>query len=401
MNEATLVVLALLIFVWAVLARRIESHNISGPLLLAVGGFLLGNSSWGIVTVDVHSSTVHLLAEITLALLLFADASAVPLAAARQDLPLTARLLGIGLPLSIIGGTVLALLLFPSLPFALAGLIAASLAPTDAALSAPVIADERLPMGVRRVLNVESGLNDGMPHPSSQPSSPATVIGVEQHEFESGFGAIGELAIGVLVGAVVGTVGGLILRLARRREWIEHGSRQLATLSLALLAFLVASETGGNPFVAAFIGGLCFGASDRTDAGEAVEFTERAGSLLSLVLCCVRFVLPLGYLSPAFVRSGQLDGRANGPGGALIGSADRATVVLWVVRSAWFGVRCLRAARHRGTGRYRSSCAHCRSHDHAYDRVQHRGSRDHRPSARDPLRGRNSVTFGRGVCMTR
>ena len=138
----------LLIFGWAVFAKRIESANVSGPLLLTIGGLVLANSSWGIVSVDLQSSTVHLLAELTLALLLFADASRVPLAAARHDLPLTGRLLGIGLPLSIVAGTVIALLLFPSLPFALAALMAASLAPTDAALSASVIADERLPMGV-------------------------------------------------------------------------------------------------------------------------------------------------------------------------------------------------------------------------------------------------------------
>src|SRR5437870_1104016 len=101
MNEATLVALALVIFGWTVLARRLESFDLSGPLVLTFAGFVLGNSSWGIVSVDVKSSTVHLLAEVTLALLLFADASTVRLGAARHDLPLTARLLGIGLPLSI------------------------------------------------------------------------------------------------------------------------------------------------------------------------------------------------------------------------------------------------------------------------------------------------------------
>jgi NhaP-type Na+/H+ or K+/H+ antiporter len=299
MNEATLIALALVIFGWAVFAKRIESANVSGPLLLTIAGLVLGNSSWGIVSVDLQSSTVHLLAELTLALLLFADASRVPLAAARHDLPLTGRLLGIGLPLSVIAGTVIALLLFPSLPFALAALIAASLAPTDAALSASVIADERLPMGVRRVLNVESGLNDGIATPvvTASIASAATAIGVVQHEFDSGFGAVGELAVGILVGVGVGLVGGLVVVLAHRRDWIEHGSRQLAALALALLAFLVAQEAGGNPFVAAFFGGLFFGASARADAARSVEFTERAGSLLSLVLW---FVFGAGFILPTF-----------------------------------------------------------------------------------------------------
>jgi NhaP-type Na+/H+ or K+/H+ antiporter len=165
MDEATLIVLALVTFGWAILSEWSAARNLTGPLVFLVAGFLLANSSWGIVGVDIESSTVHHVAEITLALLLFADASAVSLAAARQDLPLTSRLLGIGLPLSIVAGTAVAVVVFPSLPLALAGLIAASLAPTDAALSASVIADERLPISVRRVLNVESGLNDGIATP--------------------------------------------------------------------------------------------------------------------------------------------------------------------------------------------------------------------------------------------
>ena len=68
----------------------LASRNITGPLVFLAAGFLLANSSWGIVSVDIESSTVHFVAEVTLALLLFADASAVTLAAARQDLPLTA-----------------------------------------------------------------------------------------------------------------------------------------------------------------------------------------------------------------------------------------------------------------------------------------------------------------------
>jgi sodium/hydrogen antiporter len=299
MNEATLVALALVLFGWSVLARQFERLDLSGPLVVTICGFLLGNANWGIVSVNVESSSVHLLAELTLALLLFADASTVPLTAARHDLPLTARLLGIGLPLSIIAGTLIALLAFPSLPLALAGLIAASLAPTDAALSASVIADERLPIGVRRVLNVESGLNDGIATPvvTLCIAAAATVLGIAQHEFDSGYGALGEIALGIAIGVGVGVVGGLIIGFARQHGWTEHGSRRIATLALALIAFLVASEAGGNPFVAAFIGGLGFGAAARTAAAESVEFTELLGSLLSLVLW---FIFGAGFVLPAF-----------------------------------------------------------------------------------------------------
>ena len=118
-----------MLFGWSIVSERLAARNLTGPLVFVVAGLLLANPSWGIVTVDVESSTVHLLAELTLGLLLFADASKVPLAAARHDLPLTSRLLGIGLPLSIVAGAALAIVLFPDLPIALAGLIAAGLAP--------------------------------------------------------------------------------------------------------------------------------------------------------------------------------------------------------------------------------------------------------------------------------
>jgi NhaP-type Na+/H+ or K+/H+ antiporter len=299
MNETALAALAVVIFGWAILSDWFAARNLTGPLIFMVAGLLLANSDWGIGSIDIEGATVHTLAELTLALLLFGDASAVPPAAARQDLPLTARLLAIGLPLSILAGTAVAVVLFPSLPLALAGLLGASLAPTDAALSASVIADERLPDRVRRVLNVESGLNDGIATPvvTFCIAAAATALGIIGGEHEDGFGALGQLMIGAGVGAAVAFVGGRLIVLARQRGWMQHGSRRLATLALALLSFLVASEVGGNPFVSAFVGGIVFGATATTDAVESVELTELVGNLLSLALW---FIFGAGFVIPAF-----------------------------------------------------------------------------------------------------
>ena len=299
MNEAALAALAVVIFGWAILSDWFARHDLTGPLVFMAAGLLLANPDWGIGRVDIGGDTVHALAEVTLALLLFGDASGVPPAAARRDLPLTARLLAIGLPLSMLAGTAVAVLLFPSLPLALAAVVAASLAPTDAALSAPVLADERLPVRVRRVLNVESGLNDGIATPvvTFCIAAAATALGIIGDEHEDGFGALGELAIGVGTGAAVAFVGGRLIALARHRGWMHHGSRRLATLALALLSFLVASEAGGNPFVSAFVGGIVFGATATTDAVESVELTELTGNLLSLA---VWFIFGAGFVIPAF-----------------------------------------------------------------------------------------------------
>ena len=347
MNGSTLVVVALVTFGWSIASERLASHNLTGPLVFMVAGFLLANPSWGVVHVDVESTTLHTLAEITLGLVLFADASSILLTSARRDLPLTSRLLGIGLPLSILAGTALAVVLFPSLPIALAGLLGASLAPTDAALSASVIADERLPAGVRRVLNVESGLNDGVATPvvTLFIAASATAIGVTGHSSESGLGAIVELLIGVAIGAGVALVGGRLVSVSHRRGWTQHGSRRLATLSLALIAFLLAVEAGGNPFVAAFIGGLVFGASATTDTAASTELTALLGSLSALVLW---FVFGAAFVLPAFER---LDGRVAvyavlsltivrmlPVAIAMLGSGQARATTLFV---GWFGPRGL------------------------------------------------------------
>src|SRR3954451_3872484 len=105
MDMATLMALALRVFGWGIFSEPLAARNLTGPVVFLTMGFVLGNASWGIVSVDVESSVIHHLAETTLVLLLFADASTVPLAEARQDVRLTARLLGIGLPLSILAGT--------------------------------------------------------------------------------------------------------------------------------------------------------------------------------------------------------------------------------------------------------------------------------------------------------
>ena len=399
MSETTLVALALVVFVWAVLSEWLAAHDLTGPIVFLAAGLLLGNPDWGLVAVEIDNSTVHVLAELTLALLLFADASAVRLAAARRDLGLTSRLLGIGLPLSMAAGTLVAVVLFPGLPLALAGLIAASLAPTDAALSASVIADERLPARVRRVLNVESGLNDGIATPvvTFCIAASATALGMAEGELAGGFGALGDLVVGVAVGTAVALAGGRLLVVAHARGWLQDGSRRLATLSLALLAFLLASEAGGNGFVAAFVGGLVFGAAARADAEKSIELTEQGASLLSLVLW---FVFGAAFVDPRVrgrrrphrgLRGGQPHGRADGARGDRAGrlpAGPRHRGVHRLVRSPRARLGGLRAARRRGPRPRPPRRRRGGEHDRGHDRAQRRRPRDHRPAPGDPLRRR-------------
>ena len=165
MTEATVAVIALLVLGWAVVSGALARHDITGPFVFAVAGYVLANPDWGPLTVDVDAASVHVIAEVTLALVLFSDAARVNLAELRRDLAIPVRLLGIGLVLSVVLGSVLAGWILGGFPWALAGFVGAALAPTDAALSVQVINDERIPLRLRRALNVESGLNDGIATP--------------------------------------------------------------------------------------------------------------------------------------------------------------------------------------------------------------------------------------------
>lgn len=288
MTEVTFAVLMLLVLAWAVVSGRLAGWNITGPLVFSVVGFALANQDWGLLAVDVDTPSVHLLAELTLALLLFSDAARVNLAKLRHDMGVPARLLGIGLPLTVLVGSLAAAWLFRDFTWALAGFVGAALAPTDAALSAPVINDERIPTRVRRTLNVESGLNDGIVTPIVVFT--LAVAAGELGGHEGGADPIRpllQLTIGILIGLAVGLAAATLIAFGSRRGWILSGGRRLAALAAAGGSFAVAVALEGNGFIAAFVAGIAFGAAlprDVADPSEISEFPELLGELLSLAV---------------------------------------------------------------------------------------------------------------------
>lgn len=290
MTDATVAAIAILVFGWAILSSQLARHNVTGPLVFAVAGYLLGNPHWGPLSVDVETASVHVIAEITLALVLFSDAARVNVHELRRDLALPARLLGIGLMLSVVAGALLAAGLLTDLPWALAAFLGAALAPTDAALSVQVINDERIPTRLRRALNIESGLNDGIVTPivTVTLAIAATEIGIVGERAASGAGgAVRELAAGLAVGVVAGIGGALLITMAARRGWIVEGGRRLAVLAVAITAFSVALAIDANGFIAAFVAGAAFGAAVNrkvTDVERADELPELGGQLLALVV---------------------------------------------------------------------------------------------------------------------
>lgn len=222
--------------------------------------------------------------------MLFSDASRINSATLRHDLAVPVRLLVVGLPLTILAGTLLAGVVFGGLAGGVALLVGASLAPTDAALSAAVIEDDRIPLRLRRALNVESGLNDGIATPLVSvglAAAAATLAGATESESFEVTSALRELGLGAAVGLGAGVLGAAVINVAARRDWIARGGRRLAAFGLAVAAFTVALAVEGNGFISAFVAGLAFGAAldrSRTDLDQSAELPELGGELLGLVV---------------------------------------------------------------------------------------------------------------------
>lgn len=281
--EAVAVVAAALL-AYGLLSAKLARWSLSGPLVFTMLGVLLGSSGMDIVGGQFDEGGVELLAEATLVLILFADATRIDLRVLRTQTRLPVRMLGIGLPLTLIAGTLVAAVLLDGLTFWEAALVAAILAPTDAALGQAVVSNPRVPVRVRQALNVESGLNDGL-------MLPVITILVAIAGAESGVESstnwpvfvLQQVGFGLLFGVLVGAVGGLAMDRAVDRGWVEGAMRQIGTLAVAVLAFAAAELAGGNGFVAAFIAGVAFGYVAHEHCESAADFTEDEGQLLALL----------------------------------------------------------------------------------------------------------------------
>lgn len=288
-----LAVFGVLIVLYGVVSRRLEGTVVTGPMVFAAAGLAVGALDGSIgVEIEEASAGRHLdvaetarhVAEIALVLLLFTDAARIDTRALRGSRSLPRRLLGIGLPLTIVLGSLVALgLLSGELEVWEACLVGTILAPTDAALGAVVVSSPKLPVRLRQALNVEAGLNDGLAVPFF------TVFAVLAADAALGDTSFLEVALekigyGLLVGVGIGAVGGRLLRLAAGRRWTLPEFEQLSVLVLAVLAWWAAEEVGGSGLIAAFVAGLAFGVGRRAPAEGVLELADDLGRLLSLLV---------------------------------------------------------------------------------------------------------------------
>ena len=292
MDIEILITIALSILGFGLLSGRLEKSPITPPMVFLTVGLLGCSQGLGTLSLEPDNEFFHILAELTLVLVLFVDASRIDLGLLWRQHRIPMRMLSLGLPLTIVLGAAAALWLFDFLNFWQAAVVAAILAPTDAALGQAVVSNRRVPVRIRQGLNVESGLNDGIALPAvviliscMAASLHLTGGGEEQRDAAYWLGFTAKQVIfGPLAGILIGFVGGRLVQWGQRSGWMTHIFQDLSAVAMALAAFSIAEFVGGNGFIAAFTAGLTLGNTSKQVCECLYEFGEAEGQLMTLLV---------------------------------------------------------------------------------------------------------------------
>jgi sodium/hydrogen antiporter len=272
-----------LLFLYSLVSRRLEQTIVTAPIVFTAAGMLLVPALQRIVGTAVNSEIFLGIAEVGLVMLLFTDASRTDLNVLRSIRNLPARLLSTGLLLTILLGAIVARLVFPQLSIWEAGIVGAILAPTDAGLGQIIVNSPRVPMRIRQALNAEAGLNDGLSVPFLLFFIALAAAGTtEGHAMHLPLFIMEQLGVGALIGLVVGLIGGWLLGLARRREWMAESFQQIGVVVLPLLCLAASEMLDASMFIAAFVAGLAVQIGFKEAGKHSVEFAEEWGQLLNL-----------------------------------------------------------------------------------------------------------------------
>ena len=280
-----LAILASFAFLYSIAAGRIERTPFTGAIVFISFGVLVGPLGIGWLDLQVTATELRVLADLTLALLLFSEAANVDKSVLRQGVSAPVRMLLFGLPGVIALGWVCGWLLFGELGLWELAILATVLAATDAALGKAVVTNKALPGRIRESLNLESGLNDGLCVPvlllfialATAGAGESGILAVATRYFAQ------ELGIGIAVGLVVAASGSWLYHQAWKRGWIVSVWRQLPVVMLALACFAIAQTLHGSGFIAAFVGGLLFGYIARRHAHDLVMDSEGLGETLGML----------------------------------------------------------------------------------------------------------------------
>jgi sodium/hydrogen antiporter len=340
---ADLGVIAAVVLAYALLSRPFERTIVTAPMVFVAAGIIAGPKVLDVVGLDITSGAGLVVAELALVIVLFTDASRIDLPALRGSASLPARLLGIGMPLTLAAGVMAAAVLVTDLDFWEGAVLAAILAPTDAALGKAVVCSTLVPDRVRQALNIESGLNDGLSVPVLYLFLALAVEQVTGAGEWVGF-AVEQIGIGAAVGIVGGGIVSWAIGHAARRGTITGTFEQLSIVALAVLLWAAAGELGGNGFIAAFTGGMVAGRLTPRTGEHILDFAEEEGELLNLAVFFIFGVAALEFLG-ALTWEIALFGllsltviRILPVAISLLGTSLRADSIAFI---AWFGPRGL------------------------------------------------------------
>jgi NhaP-type Na+/H+ or K+/H+ antiporter len=278
-------ILAAFAFVYSVVGGRIERSSISGPMVFIAFGVIAGPMGLGFMHIDVEAVELRIIADLTLALVLFIDAASANLTTLRHHAIIPRRMLLIGLPLSIALGTATGVVIFPDTALFELCILATILAATDAALGKGVISNEAVPSRIREGLNAESGLNDGLCVPvlliflalatETAGKNGGTILALEL--------VAREIGIGLAVAAVFSVLGAQLVLLGERHNWFTEVWAQMPVVGLALACFATAQTLHGSGYIAAFVGGLLFGYFTKNQSHKLVMAGEGLAELLAML----------------------------------------------------------------------------------------------------------------------
>jgi NhaP-type Na+/H+ or K+/H+ antiporter len=275
----------------AVLVSALAHRTVlSTAVLFLVAGFVLGDGVTGVVSLQPQDEIVAILAELALFAVLFTDGMRV----GWQDLTaawrLPGRALGWGLPLTLLVTALLAHYV-AGLGWPEALLIGAVLAPTDPVFAAALVGNKRVPQRLRHLLNVESGVNDGLALPFV-----LVLLAVAQDAEDLHLTELGtEIAVGLAIGVVVPW---LAIRLERTRVFSAAVEYQaINAVAIGLLVFALGKATHGNLYLAAFAAGITVATIGEREKEAFHEFGELVAELLKLAALLVFGTL----ISPGFL----------------------------------------------------------------------------------------------------
>ncbi|MEM9580238.1 MAG: cation:proton antiporter [Pseudomonadota bacterium] len=296
MTAIVLIILAC-VAIFSFFSKAIGRTIVTLPMIFVALGLALSEPLRASVSPALAHDGKILLGQITLILVLYSDASHVQFRHLAQSWKIPARMLVIGLPLTILLGTAVAYLLNPGAGLAMSLLTAALLTPTDAALGQTVVSSAEVPEKLSQSINVESGLNDGLVLPFILIGAIfASAMGGHGHTEDLAVELITELALAPFVGVAIGWGFAKIMDWANDRGVMNEPAGGVAFLCAAFIAYLLATFVHANGFIAAFVAGMVFGNVYRNDIHFIGEFMEGAGQILTMMafLAFGAFLLPDG-----------------------------------------------------------------------------------------------------------